>query len=399
MARKRKTRQSSCLKCLKCSATFADHRTLYLHQQDKGHLVCGLCKFPFHEVEVLIQHQAEAHKLEKHLLCPGCDKRFASVGKWMYHVEKGECCAIFPSDLAGNVSEAVNSIAEALRKTGLDEEGVEDYHIDTTAYAPITDVWGDGWADGADREMSLDARDNPEAFPRTAKQQFYQGDSKQIDLLATDGGASPKQDPANIWAQNLFPEKKGIPAERPPPSLLESMSKPAPSVQPTGKRIVDPDHPDFNVALFMVPILETFKCPHKTCGSKHDTSEAFIAHLKSPKHTQIPFWCPGCAEEFSSGASWVQHAETIRLTKCSIRNSGIYKNAVKMMTNGVLDIDAFNELANGSAKAKLNKGWAASKQGKRGAVPGTDEWVKEKEREASMPLPGPKKRIHEDFQW
>ncbi|KAI0851564.1 hypothetical protein F5Y00DRAFT_259567 [Daldinia vernicosa] len=375
------------LRCLKCMATFATQRGLYLHQQKQGHLACGFCKLSFHDITALIQHRADDHKAEQDLPCPGCRTKFISAGEWIRHVERGECHAIFPSDISGNIVQAVESISKALAESKFEDV---DYTVNSgKSYAEISDTWknDETW----NREQSLDARDNPERFPRTARQEFYQGGSKQTDLLTGDDGANVEQRPFNAWAQkkNLFPEKAASRAVPPPPSLLENMTRPSPSTQPTGQRIIDPDHPGFNAGLFWNPILEVFKCPHKDkfgkeCGSKLKNSKGLIAHLRSPAHTSPRFQCPGCTNVFTSGGSWAQHAENVNESKCRIRNTPFYRQALNMITNGALDIDTLIKLANDMAKVKFDAAWAASKQrDESGPVPGSEAWVREKESEAS----------------
>ncbi|KAI0135659.1 hypothetical protein F4814DRAFT_444475 [Daldinia grandis] len=397
------------LKCLKCMAAFADQRGLYLHQQERGHIACGFCKQSFHEISALVQHRVKDHRAEQDLPCPGCGTKFVSAGAWINHVERGQCYAIFPSDISGGVAQAVESITKALRETKFED-------VDYTAvnsggsYAKISDVWGDEW----NKEQSFDARDHPEQFPRTAKQEFYQGGLKQADLLTGDDGANLEQRPFNAWAQkkNLFPEKAGHRAIPPPPSLLEIMTRPSPSPQPTRERILDPDHPEFNVGLFWNPILNTFKCPHKECNSKHKNPKGLIYHLKSLVHSGTRFQCPGCTDTFTSGGSWAQHAERVGEAKCRIRNTEFYRKALSTITNGALDIDTLIKLANDTAKVQFDNDWAASKQrGGPALVPGSEAWAKEKEAHAKSqsgpeksrsgsenPESGPGKKLtHEEY--
>ncbi|KAI1469689.1 uncharacterized protein F4812DRAFT_469784 [Daldinia caldariorum] len=406
MAPKKSATQGPPLRCSKCMAIFPDQRGLYLHQQKSGHLHCTFCKRAFHSLDALIQHRADDHKKEQDLPCPGCNNKFTSAGSWMSHVERGECYAIFPSDISGNIPEMVKSISKALRETGLGITKDVDLSVNPSASFPeIKDVWGDEWK----KEQSLKVEDHPEQFPRTAKQQYYQGGSNQSDLLTGDGSTNLEQQrPLNAWAQkkNLFPEKTGTPAIRPPPSLLQSMTNPSHSIQPTGERILDPYHPNFNVGLFKDPILETFKCPHKTCNSKLKSANGLIAHLKSPAHTAPRFKCPGCADFFTSGASWIQHAETVSITKCKVRNDRIFELAIKQVTNGALDIKILNGLADGTAKMKFDEDWAASKQRNgSGPVPGSDAWVEEKNKQTSSstsnPQSNPRKKVitHEEYQF
>ncbi|KAF3056210.1 putative c2h2 finger domain protein [Daldinia childiae] len=405
------------LRCAKCMAAFADLRDLYLHQQKRGHLACGSCKQSFHDINALIKHREENHKAEQDLPCPGCGTKFVSAGTWMRHIERGECHAIFPSEISGNIVQAVDSITKALGESKFEDV---DYTVNPgKSFTEISDVWGDEWK----KEQSLDARDHPERFPRTAQQEFYQGGSKQTDLLTGDDGANLEQRPFNAWAQkkNLFPEKAADRAVPPPPSLLENVTRPSSSAQPTGERITNPDNPGFNAGLFWNPLLGIFKCPHKDnfsykeCGSKHTTAQSLIAHLKSSAHTSTRFQCPGCTSVFTSGSGWVQHADSVNEKKCRIRNTGFYRQVLSTATKGALSIDDLIKLENDTAKVKFDDDWATSKQrGGPGPVPGSEAWVKEKEAgvsksqsDSEKSQPGPKKSqsgagtkiTHEEYTW
>lgn len=175
----------------------------------------------------------------------------------MQHVEKGECAYIFKSDMS-SVSKGMDKISEALRPNpgGATRAG----RIDFSGPSHIADTWGD-WQDEADT-LRFDVQKNPAAFPRTEKQEYYVGGSKQPDLLTGVDADVLEQHPGNAWAQkkNLSPDKKAHSATPPPP-----LKRPELPSQSSGGQIIDPDNPAFNVAVFWNPILEQFRCPHKKC--------------------------------------------------------------------------------------------------------------------------------------
>ncbi|OTA74809.1 hypothetical protein M434DRAFT_279245 [Hypoxylon sp. CO27-5] len=374
-------------RCPKCRVAFQSKKALFKHQQDAGHLTCDACDQSFHTLEGLMSHRQEDHRALQDLLCPGCDKNFVSAGGWIQHVEIGECTSIFPSDIAEGIPKIMRTITENLRGVKISGEGTVDY----SGPSHIKDVWGDEWKD----EETYDVERHPEAFPRTVKQEFYRGGPKQQDLLTGENAESLEQRPQNAWAQkkNLFPEKENTKPIRPPPHLLEQMRQPATLSRPTGERILDPNHPEFNVSLFKDSILEAYKCPHKACNSKYKTSNGLIGHLKSPAHSGNQFPCPGCRGIFTTAASWVQHVETVSLTKCRLREKeDVYGLALNAITDGALDIDTLNKLADDRVKLKVNENWASTKRpSKLAGVVGSEEWLKAKQDELERPLPGPSK--------
>ncbi|KAI0891569.1 hypothetical protein F4806DRAFT_500931 [Annulohypoxylon nitens] len=373
-------------RCPKCRATFHNDSLLRTHQHQAGHLPCGSCDASFHTIQALLIHRKDDHKAVQYLACPGCSKSFTATGQWVYHIESGQCHRIFPSDLSQGVAKVMETIEKNLMKAQSQDED----SIDFSGPSHIRDVWGDEWADS----QSLDVRKNPDQFPRIGKHEYYHGDSKGPNLLTADDVNDLAPKPGNAWAQkkNLFPEKDKKPAATPAPQpyVFKKPEEPSSSGQPTGERILDPCHKDFNVAVFWNPILETYTCPHRRCKSKFNRSNGLISHLKSSAHSGIQFNCPGCRAPYTSVFSWVQHVETVSLSKCRLRNSPeIYGYALKEITYGALDVDTLSELPNSTAKVKVAEEWAKGKEPpKKGLVPGTNEYADAKQAEAS------KSRIH-----
>ncbi|KAI1214536.1 uncharacterized protein F4807DRAFT_449202 [Annulohypoxylon truncatum] len=367
-------------RCPKCRATFTDGGLLRSHQHQAGHLICGLCEVSFHTIEALLAHRKEDHKAAQDLRCPGCTKNFTTTSGWIYHIESGQCHAIFPSDISQGLVTVMDAIAENLMKTQLQGEGNTDF----SGPSHITDAWDGEWTN----DPSLDAQKHPENFPSLVKQKSHLAVPKQSDPLTGAGAKNLVQQPGNVWAQkkNFFPEKakESVVTPTPQPSFLESPGEPVLSSRPTGQRILDPDHEDFNVAAFWNPILETYNCPHNSCNSKFNRSKGLISHLKSPAHSGVRFNCPGCRAVYTSAFSWVQHVETVSLSKCRVRESReIYGYALREITHGALDVDTLSELPNATTKVKVVEDWAKAKGHKNDFVPGTTEWADAKKAEAS----------------
>ncbi|KAI0835317.1 hypothetical protein F5Y06DRAFT_306282 [Hypoxylon sp. FL0890] len=371
-------------RCPKCRRAYPTKQALFEHQKKEGHLTCDFCEKCFYTIRGLLSHRQEDHRVEQNLNCPGCNRTFVSAGGWTQHVENGECSAIFPSDIADAIPKIMNAIAGSVKTSG-------DENISYSGPHHFGDAWDDEWK----KEDTFDVEQHPEAFPRTVKQEFYRGGSKQQDLLTGENADNLEQRPQNAWAQkkNLFPEKEKSQAERPPSHLLEEIGQPTPSSRPTGERIIDPYHPEFNVSLFKDSILETYKCPHKSCNSKFKNSKGLIGHLKSPAHSGNQFPCPGCRVLFTTAASFVQHIETVSSTKCRLRENEVeYRRVLGAISNGALDVDIFATLTNNTMKLKIDENWAEAKQpSKPQGVVGSEAWLKAKQNETNRSLPGPNK--------
>ncbi|KAI1453262.1 hypothetical protein F4805DRAFT_470201 [Annulohypoxylon moriforme] len=367
------------LRCQKCQATFPSGGLLRSHQHQAGHLMCSSCEASFHTVEALLTHRKNDHRAAQDLTCPGCTRNFTSAGRWIHHVESGQCSSIFPSDISHGVTVVMDTIAKRLIRAELQSES----NIDFSSPSHITDVWGAEWANS----QSLDAQKNPENFP-TIPRESPHGDSKQSDLLAGTSAGNLKQQPGNVWAQkkDLFPEKTKEPVVTTTPQapFLESLEEPTPLSRPTGQRILDPNHEDFNVAVFWNPILEVYKCPHRSCKSKFQRSNGLVAHLNSSAHSGVRFNCPGCKGMYTSAFAWVQHVESVSLSKCRLRESHeIYGYALKEITNGALEVDTLTDLPDAAAKVKVVEDWAKTTVNpKNNFVPGTNEYTNAKQAEA-----------------
>ncbi|KAI5918556.1 hypothetical protein F4810DRAFT_691538, partial [Camillea tinctor] len=255
-------------KCPKCNLICRNRRALHEHQREKGHYCCDECDSSFHQVQDLVSHRQNNHRAEQSLTCPGCDQHFLRAAAWVAHIEELKCPTIFPSTIEARRNERLQ-FSEALKN--LNPANSKELY-----YRPQTLTTDDSTTetylkyDGHRPHDSPDANKlyfQPDAFPRTEAQKFRAGDSKQVDLLTGDNPDPIDQKPG-AWGKkkDLFPD--ALSAVPPPPELMENIRQPGPassSLRPTGQRIIDPDHPDFNAAVFMNPILGTFKCPYLLC--------------------------------------------------------------------------------------------------------------------------------------
>ncbi|KAI1376443.1 hypothetical protein F4677DRAFT_445243 [Hypoxylon crocopeplum] len=346
------------------------------------HLICDYCEQLCSTIEGLRTHRAEYHRASQDLTCPGCEKNFIAAGGWMQHVETGECSRIFPSDVSIGAAQRMETVINNMVKASQTRVGV--LPVDLSGPSHMTEDWGAGWK-GVDDAQDFDVGRNPDTFPRTARQEFYYGGSKQPDLLTGEGSVDLEQIPGNAWGQkkDLFKEKKKYKAVPLPPDLLKDTAQSEFPGRPTGGRIIDPYDPDFNIALFKDPILETFKCPHKSCNSKFKTRKGLVTHLKSLAHSGQKINCPGCEDTFTTATAWVQHAETVATAKCAIRSMQVYGEALKEISSGALEVDNVNKLINDTVNIIFNEDWAKSKcPVKPKLVPGSAPWIKAKEAEA-----------------
>ncbi|KAI0472093.1 hypothetical protein GGR56DRAFT_656913 [Xylariaceae sp. FL0804] len=134
---------------------------------------------------------------------------------------------------------------------------------------------------------------------------------------------------------------------------------PEPEPRPTG-RVTDPYDPNFNAAVFIDPILGTFKCPHG-CKKKLETASGLAAHLKSPAHAgTAKKKCPGCNKYFTTTTALVSHMETSQ--KCRVRKGDDFRVIVSQVTGATLDFDPKNALKYGTERFELDKGFVADLQ-------------------------------------
>ncbi|KAI1768050.1 hypothetical protein GGR53DRAFT_33592 [Hypoxylon sp. FL1150] len=355
-------------RCDKCSKTFNDQHELTVHKLKTGHLFCEICGDSFYNPEALSAHRTQAHRCPACIVCPGCTKTFVNAGGWMRHVEDDECPSLFSSDMTGNTAQFM----QQLNKEWGQRAQVDAVSKVFSKESHIKDTWAD-WKD--DDAPSFDAQSNPDDFPATVTQGF-----------------PLSSQPGNVWSQkkNLFPEAQGRKAVAAPSTLTENYAGPTPATEPSIGPVLVPDMLGFDVEVFFNPILEVYTCPHKKCNVKCKTSYAMITHLKSPKHTAVEFRCPGCRGTFTTTSSWIQHAETVALSKCRIRNAAQFGRILREVSNGSLDVRSIRKAFDEPVQVKLSDDWGTPSQASAaGPVPGSNQWAESKQAEASGSRPKP----------
>ncbi|KAI1635302.1 hypothetical protein F4809DRAFT_642650 [Biscogniauxia mediterranea] len=361
--------------CPKCNLRFETRLDLILHQESQGHFPCDECDRAFHHAQDLADHKESKHRANQNITCPGCDMHFIRAAAWIYHIEELECPVIFPSTIEARRNERLK-FAQALKE-------LNPANSEKLYFQPHSVTKGDRTTKthlAYDGHRPHDAPDANKVyfriddFPRTEAQKFRAGDSKQVDLLTGDDPDPIDQKPGD-WGnkKDLFPNSHA--AVPPPPELVENLRKPGPgasSLRPNGKRIIDPDHPDFNAAVFKNPILGTFKCPHLLCTVKPKTAKGLILHLRSPAHSEVDISCPYCKNLFKTLTAWVAHTEST--SSCAIRDTPDYRPALAQVTGGILDIDPTKTLKNYTPVFKVDETFIKEMSYKRAApTPGLEQ--------------------------
>ncbi|KAI0169590.1 hypothetical protein GGR52DRAFT_473644 [Hypoxylon sp. FL1284] len=333
------------LRCEKCSKAFPNQRQLAVHQLKEGHLVCGVCDQSFHNIQSVSAHRAQAHRHSPNIVCPGCSSAFSTAGLWLQHIERARCTSLFPSD----VHRKAAGIVRQVNKEWIEEFDSQNASVHVTGDSHIQD----SWAAEADTPR-FSVQEKPNDFPQLSEQ------ASDRSNLAANRANHLAQPIGNAWTQrNLFPEKQEYTTAPPLASAKENLAL---TPRPSGERVIDPNSPGFNAAVFYNPILEVYTCPHNTCNNKSKTVGALVYHLKSPKHTGEKFKCPSCLAVFTSTSAWLQHAETVDLSRCVARESKNFARIVHEMTNGALNIEHVEQIFGGQVEVKLSDDWDTPRQ-------------------------------------
>lgn len=169
----------------------------------------------------------------------------------------------------------------------------DNYPVYTSSEFPLGLYDNKSFAIGEliDLDQPIDVGRNSEDFAPCTSQEYAFGDSKIPDLLTDQTPCTPEPPPRSASDQedlliDFEDEKVTItpltttplttiplpsmdtlpllpPMETLPP--MENMIPPEVSSQPADEPILDPTHPTFNVELFKIEMLGTYKCPHKYC--------------------------------------------------------------------------------------------------------------------------------------
>lgn len=190
------------------------------------------------------------------LKCPGCDEKFTRAGNLMRHIETGQCQILKP-ELLHLRRKQLQAFEEGLRRLNPANELGFLEPMPNDGARPHTKP---------DRNFIKVVHDLEDyctlAGPVTAK--YRHGTGKAPDLLtganleALDRVPRSEDDTFSPWngPGTKAPQQEAWVAENPEPEALPVMH---------GRRVVDPDHPDFNVAIFYNSVYERFACPHRRC--------------------------------------------------------------------------------------------------------------------------------------
>ncbi|KAJ8122738.1 hypothetical protein O1611_g9769 [Lasiodiplodia mahajangana] len=357
--------------CPKCNVKYPNLHELLTHQRVEKHFACNKCDQCFWAEENLRNHKRNDHRPELDLECFGCQSHFNRAGEFWRHLESNGCKVIFPSDI-DRLREKNLKFAQQLelRKSTLDdiiqhgESHIKGEHT---------------WASEFEGE-------NPTAEPTTvpispARPSFaLAGNAHPLHYRSEDFPVLPINAPvsakphsrgyqkSNYWSNNKatnsqIPSSASIAYSAVPPPVSynsppvhaprSTTQMPAPnnkirimqapidtteggahSAAPR-ERIVDPDHPDYNAAVFHNALLEKYVCPYMICGKKFNNAVLLTKHLRSPAHTGGRITCICCKKMFSTVASLISHMETAK--KCKIRETDGFRRALGQITGGIMD--------------------------------------------------------------
>ena len=207
-----------------------------------------------------LTNQKQDHPEPMNLKCPGCHAKFERAGNLMYHIEMGHCRILKPKLLHLRRKErmafqsALHRLNPANELAFLDpmpNDGARPHtKPDSNFITVVNDV---------DDYSAV-------AGPMTAK--YRSGSSKVPDLLTGENLEAlnyvPRGENDTFCPWNE-PETK-VPEIRAPQTKAWTRN-PDPQTLPVshGRRLVDPDHPDFNVALFYNAVYQQYSCPHLSC--------------------------------------------------------------------------------------------------------------------------------------
>ncbi|PVH74631.1 hypothetical protein DL98DRAFT_658690 [Cadophora sp. DSE1049] len=196
--------------------------------------------------------------------------------------------------------------------------------------------------------------------------------STQITSPSVSGhqAGGPAQNP---WGKkNLFPNAP--PAVAPSVDLLLSSLNINTAISPPTKmyRMFDPADPAFRASKFYVDVIGRWKCPHPGCNGSYKSQNAFIAHLKSPAHSDEKYQCLKCLRIYDSLTALTQHSES-QGVRCNVRETDDFESVVRAITadttttNGRMADDTIRYEINPGAelsKAKMTENYRAAEREK-----------------------------------
>ncbi|KAI0205139.1 hypothetical protein F4808DRAFT_410630 [Astrocystis sublimbata] len=332
------------LVCSKCEVRYPNIHELLVHQESAQHFACNKCTASFRSEADIQVHKRQKHRPELDLECFGCHLHFNSANGFWRHLEDNKCKVIFPSDIA-RLRERNIKFAEQLelRKVTLHDI----MQSDSESHIKREDTWASvAEIETASTEPAVNVNypSRPAPISRAnANPLHYRSDDfpalpKKSAVTAKTGPLTERK--GNVWSNRgvdvsmaSSTVRQNYNAVAPPQFYDASAIKPH-TVAPGG-RIVDPNHPDYNAAVFYNELVEKFVCPYKICYKKFNGAGALTVHLRSPAHAEVSIRCIRCCKEYKTVANLIAHMETAK-TKCPIRETDGFPRVLGQLTGGIL---------------------------------------------------------------
>ncbi|KAI3321973.1 hypothetical protein HD806DRAFT_545634 [Xylariaceae sp. AK1471] len=371
------------LVCPVCNVQHATIDELLKHQSCNRHFACDECEQCYWTQEGLQLHKRNDHPAHQDLQCPGCQCHFTRVSLFWKHIENSQCRVIFPGDIARQ-RERKLEFAKQLELRG---RGLDDILLQGKSHIKNEDTWAshiEGEAPAAEPMAILNR--HPSALLPNTRPISITPDAHPVSYRNEDFPAIPSEQEMNAWEEQkvLFPDTSdSTPVTYnavPPPTshsttlaatprkpiqqpasnnriqTLPTPANPAESGEHTttsSGRIVDPNHPDFNAAVFYNSLLNKFVCPYKICRKKFNSAHTLVGHLRSPAHTGGRLGCICCKKIFTTPVALIEHMETT--TTCAVRDTDNFRRALGDLTGGLIDVDTRSRLRNNTTKFVINE--------------------------------------------
>ncbi|KAK5631073.1 hypothetical protein RRF57_006788 [Xylaria bambusicola] len=358
--------------CPKCNVKYPNIHELLTHQAAERHFACDQCALCFWSEVGLQDHRRKSHRPDLDLECFGCKSHFIRAGFFWEHLESGKCNVIYPGDLA-RLREKNLEFAKQLERRRMKLEDMiphGDSHIKGEE-----NTWASNLKEDATLVQPVVTPDFPSRpVPISAENAhplYYRSEDFPVLPTSHKGSAAPgpryeKKD--NAWSNRKaaffqIPSKISVSYNAVPPPisydnstssvnenafkefidnekirLLQTGKAPAedgPHDATSNGLIINPNHPNYNPAVFYNELLEKFVCPYKICKKKFYDVFSLTRHLQSPVHVGGRMSCICCKKSFTTVANLITHMETA--TTCPIRETDGFRRALGQITGGILD--------------------------------------------------------------
>ncbi|KAI3336096.1 hypothetical protein F4824DRAFT_509915 [Ustulina deusta] len=288
------------LVCTKCNVKYPNTHELLTHQRSERHFACNQCDLCFWTEDGLQDHKRKDHRPDLDLECFGCQSHFTRAGMFWQHLESGHCKAIYPSDIA-RLREKNLEFAQQLE---LRKVTIEDIIAHEKSHIKGDDTWASEFGGETAPTEPAATPDFPSRpapiLAGSAHPLYYRSEDfpvLPINQQVPKASIFRKDQKENVWSSRKVPTpwaSNNTPISYnavPPPISYEISSANAtkhainkfthnkirtiqaptnsaaggPHGATSSGRIVDPDNPDYNPAVFYNEILEKFVCPYKSC--------------------------------------------------------------------------------------------------------------------------------------